>query len=109
MNKWIAGAALVCAGAALIVAQPQSKDVPRSAAATDSKTARAFVNQYCVNCHNTRAPQPVSHPVDLEKANLDNLLANAETWERVLHKLSVRAMPPQNMARPQEAEYVAFT
>ncbi|PYS35612.1 MAG: hypothetical protein DMG14_26610, partial [Acidobacteria bacterium] len=29
--------------------------------------------------------------------------------ERVLRKLSVRAMPPQGMAHPQEADYVAFT
>ena len=47
--------------------------------------------------------------MDLEKANLDNVLADAETWERVLRKLSVRAMPPQNMPHPQEADYVGFT
>ena len=37
------------------------------------------------------------------------MLADAETWERVLRKLSVRAMPPQNVPRPQEADYVGFT
>jgi hypothetical protein len=52
---------------------------------------------------------PAADPVDLEKPSLDNLVANAATWERVLRKLSVRAMPPQNMKRPAEAEYVAFT
>jgi hypothetical protein len=45
----------------------------------------------------------------LEKANFDDLLSNAGTWERVLRKLSVRAMPPQGMPRPPEAEYAAFT
>jgi hypothetical protein len=47
--------------------------------------------------------------VDLEKASLDDVLSSAATWERVLRKLSVRAMPPQGMKRPQEAEYTAFT
>src|SRR5688500_5264219 len=30
-------------------------------------------------------------------------------WERVLRKLSVRAMPPQGMPHPKETEYVAVT
>jgi hypothetical protein len=47
--------------------------------------------------------------VNLEKASFDDLLSHAGTWERVLRKLSVRAMPPQGMPRPPEAEYAAFT
>src|SRR5688572_24840391 len=113
MTKWIASAAALCAGTALMLAQaPAPKAVAPSAAAAqagNAKTHRAFVNQYCVSCHSTKAPQPTSHPVDLEKASLDNVLADAETWERVLRKLSVRAMPPSNMPHPPEAEYVGFT
>src|SRR6478672_10181746 len=114
MKKWIASAATICAGTALMLAQAPT--APKSAATTaalaaqaDSGTSRAFLNQYCVTCHNTKTPQPAAHPVDLEKASLDNVLADAETWERVLRKLSVRAMPPQNMPHPQEADYAAFT
>src|SRR5262249_5405094 len=44
-----------------------------------------------------------------EKASLDDVVTDADTWERVLRKLSVRAMPPQNMPHPPEAEYAAFT
>jgi hypothetical protein len=47
--------------------------------------------------------------VDLEKASLDDVVANADTWERVLRKLSVRAMPPQGVPHPQEADYTGFT
>jgi hypothetical protein len=78
-------------------------------AAGDAKTHRAFVTQYCVGCHNTRNPQPASNPVDLEKASLDNVVTDAATWERVLRKLSVRAMPPQGARHPEESEYVGFT
>jgi mono/diheme cytochrome c family protein len=75
----------------------------------DATKYQAWVKQYCVGCHNSRAPQPANDPVNLETAKLDNLLPQAATWERVLRKLSVRAMPPQNMPHPPEAEYVAFT
>jgi hypothetical protein len=71
-------------------------------------TSRAFLNKNCVTCHNKKNPLPGDHPVNLE-AGFDDLTANAETWERVLRKLSVRAMPPPGMPRPTEAEYAAFT
>jgi len=92
------------------VMQAQSQPAsPLAQTNSGAKTSRTFLNQYCVSCHNTKSPQPVAHPVDLEKASLDNVLTDAETWERVLRKLSVRAMPPQNMPHPQETDYVAFT
>src|SRR5262245_62514223 len=139
MTKFIATAAIACASAAVLLGQAgtaarsqapwatvaEGVAGPRSATATarilertpplqaapaaDAKIYRAFVNKYCVGCHNSRNAQPPSEPVDLEKASLDDVLSGAATWERVLRKLSVRAMPPQNMPRPQETEYTAFT
>src|SRR5262245_18417445 len=124
MTKLIATAAAAVAGTAVLLAQttpatrPQAPATPKTAATTavaaqtstgDAKTYRAFVNKYCINCHNSRNAQPASDPLDLEKANLEDVLSSAAAWERVLHKLSVRAMPPQNMPRPQEAEYAEFT
>ena len=47
--------------------------------------------------------------MNLETANLDDVSASAATWERVLRKLSVRAMPPQGVPHPSEADYQAFT
>ena len=64
------------------------------------------MKQYCVGCHNTRNPLPANDPVNLETASLDDVLPHAATWERVLRKLSVRAMPPQGMPHPTRAEYV---
>jgi mono/diheme cytochrome c family protein len=96
---------------ATIVAQSAApaRQAPSAAAPTDAATYRAWVNKYCVGCHNTRNPQPGNDPVNLESASLDNLLPHAATWERVLRKLSVRAMPPQGVPHPAEPEYVAFT
>ncbi len=70
---------------------------------------RALVDKYCVSCHNKRTAFPGDDPVNLESAGFDDLLGHAGTWERVLQKLSVRAMPPQGMPRPTETEYAGFT
>jgi len=101
MTKLVATAAIAWAGAAVLLAQSvTTAQAPAATAAVaaqaaDAKTYRASINQYCVGCHNSRSAQPASHPVDLEKASLDDVVADAATWERVLRKLSVRAMPPQ--------------
>jgi hypothetical protein len=62
-----------------------------------------MLKQYCFACHSSKSPQPGNDPVNLEVASLDNLLPHAATWERVLRKLSVRAMPPQGTPHPAEA------
>jgi hypothetical protein len=75
----------------------------------DAAKHKAWLKQYCVACHNEKNPLPANDPLKLDTANLDDVVADATTWERVLRKLSVRAMPPDNMKRPPEAEYQAFT
>ena len=91
-------------GASLIAQTPSA-----GSASADAAKHRALVNKYCVSCHNARTANPAEGPVNLEGAAFDDLLGNAGTWERVLRKLSVRAMPPPGMPRPSEAEYAAFT
>jgi hypothetical protein len=98
------GAALLAQSSPVPASRPASAPVP-----TSNADQRAWLDKYCVGCHNTRNPQPANDPVNLETASVDNLLAHAGTWERVLRKLSVRAMPPQGMPRPGEAEYATFT
>jgi hypothetical protein len=90
---------------------PLGPGKPDTASAAPAQAAKhqAWVKQHCVGCHNTRSPQPANNPVNLETASLDDLLPHAATWERVLRKLSVRAMPPPPLPHPPEAEYVAFT
>src|SRR5690242_10913644 len=112
MKRFVATAAIVWVGAAVLVAQTapgRLKPAPAAKGAAAAKSGvsslsrtstgdaahyQAWVKQYCVTCHNTRTPQPANDPVNLETASVDDLLKNAATWERVLRKLSVRAMPP---------------
>jgi hypothetical protein len=102
-----AAAALWIATAALIAQSPSSLPPEGGSHAGPSATTaarqREWLDKYCVGCHNTRNPQPANDPVNLETASVDNLLAHAGTWERVLRKLSVRAMPPQPGNEPATA------
>ena len=132
MKRALITAALVCAGAAVLPAQPPavSKAEPRATparaqaspsaarlgpgpavSAVESAPAkyRVWLNQHCVSCHNSRTKSPAEDPINLESASLDDVVSSAATWERVLRKLAVRAMPPQGVKHPAEPEYAAFT
>ena len=140
MNRLLVSAALMCVGAAVLLAQSgsparaQSGTTPRAPSspaarapsgtlpavqsvpsaspqspAADAAKQRAWLNQYCVGCHNSRTKSPAEDPVNLEAASVDDVLSSAATWERVLRKLNVRAMPPQGVPHPKEPEYAAFT
>jgi mono/diheme cytochrome c family protein len=92
-----------------ILAAPFSAVIAQAAPPSpDAAQYRTLLNKYCVSCHSKKSLLPADHPVNLE-APFDDLLSNADSWERVLRKLSVRAMPPPGMPRPTEAEYAGFT
>ena len=110
MKRALVSAALVWASAAALLAQSATGVTAQSPSPSAVRAQhRAWLNQYCVGCHNSRTASPAHDPVNLESASLDDLLPHAATWERVLRKLSVRAMPPQGMPHPNESEYAAFT
>ncbi|HEX4123534.1 MAG TPA: DUF1587 domain-containing protein, partial [Tepidisphaeraceae bacterium] len=95
--------------AAQTVSTPSKAGTRAPGTTAEADQSRAFVNKYCIACHSKRSANPGDAPVNLEAATFDDLLGHAETWERVLRKLSVRAMPPPGLPRPSEAEYAAFT
>jgi mono/diheme cytochrome c family protein len=87
-------------------AQPRAK---ADASSIDSPVAyHAMVTKYCVGCHNTRNPLPAGAPLALDKANFADPGADAATWERVVKKLGVGAMPPQGSPTPGAAELAKF-
>ena len=63
---------------------------------------RAVLNQYCVTCHSDKLH---TAGLSLEQADVDHPAGNPEIWEKVLHKLRSREMPPVRMPRPDEATY----
>jgi mono/diheme cytochrome c family protein len=84
---------------------------PRRDAAAGLETPAAFqpmVTRYCVGCHNARNALPAGAPLALDTANLADPGADAATWERVVRKLGVGAMPPQGAPTPGEEELARF-
>ena len=66
---------------------------------------RELLNRYCVTCHNERLQ---TAQLTLDTADVENVGANGDLWERVVRKLRARAMPPVGMPRPDEASYSAL-
>ena len=60
---------------------------------------QATVQRYCVSCHNQRLK---TGGLALDTLDITNVRSNAETWEQVVRKLRVGAMPPHGARRPDQ-------
>src|SRR2546428_333204 len=67
---------------------------------------RAFLNQYCVTCHNEKAKVA---GLMLEKLDIEHAGQNAEPWKKVFRKLRTGMMPPSGARRPDRATIDGFT
>ena len=63
------------------------------------------VENYCVDCHNA---QLKTAGLSLEKVSSDNIGPQAETLEKVLHKLRAGEMPPPDNPAPEPADRAAL-
>lgn len=70
--------------------------------ASGPKLLGAFVERYCVNCHNgdEKAAGLALDGIDTEAVD-----RQPEVWEKVIRKLVTRQMPPPSVTRPEESEY----
>ena len=76
----------------------------QAAAPSTVESSRAFLDQYCVTCHN---PQLRTGKLALDTLDLGDVWAEAAVWEKVVRKLRTGAMPPAGRPRPDEATYDA--
>jgi hypothetical protein len=67
--------------------------------------AAATLSQYCLTCHSQKVH---SAGVVLAVADLSDVPARAEIWEKVIRKLRTKAMPPAGAPRPDQAGYDAL-
>src|SRR5215469_14791045 len=58
---------------------------------------KPVLDQYCITCHNDKLR---TGGLSLQSMDLADIPKGAETWEKVIRKLRVGAMPPQGMPRP---------
>jgi mono/diheme cytochrome c family protein len=129
MNKVLCAAALVFVAALASPAGQGQPVSPKPAAKAEPKPAaiaavspkpqadvtadapiahQAMMNKYCVGCHNQRNALPAGAPLALDAANLADPGAEAATWERVVRKLGVGAMPPLGSPTPGPAVLAQF-
>ncbi len=100
-----AKALLAAACAALLAFCLQPTHAQQSAGKQAPSPHRALVDRYCVGCHNDRLK---TGGLTLQTADLNDVPAGAETWEKVIRKLRVGAMPPQGMPRPDQQAIDGF-
>jgi mono/diheme cytochrome c family protein len=113
MKKVFLAAALtlVSVGASAGGRSPQTAPKVSTTTAPTAATPASYqemLNRYCVNCHNQKAQIPAGAPLALDKANLKDPGADAAVWEKVVRKIGVGAMPPQNSPTPGAAELNKF-
>jgi hypothetical protein len=87
------------------VGRQSSPARPTAAAATAAPDA-AFLQQYCLTCHSTRAK---SGGVVLEGLDPASVAGHAEIWEKVVRKLRTGMMPPDGAPKPTDAVRETFT
>ena len=88
---------------AVPAAQPSQAQTP--VPATLAVQPRALLDQYCVPCHNERLK---TAGLMLDQADVQEIGADAEIWEKVIRKLRANAMPPAGRPRPDAATSRAF-
>src|SRR4051794_11007108 len=90
--------ALTAPAATKPAAQGSPSAAPRPTAPTAAQAPDpTLFKTYCIGCHNERAKVG---GLALDALNLDDVAANAETFEKVVLKLKTGLMPPSGTPRP---------
>jgi len=84
----------------LIVAASLAIDCP----AQEPSPLPQFIQSNCLDCHDRETKTGGLALDDVLRAGLDR---NAPVWEKVVHKLTSRQMPPPEAPRPKDRDYDA--
>ncbi|HVG69914.1 MAG TPA: DUF1592 domain-containing protein [Vicinamibacterales bacterium] len=106
MNRILSCVAAVFIATSVGVAgrqQAASAPAPARPAATPDA---AFVKQYCIGCHNSRAN---AGGLALDTLNPLKVDSHAEAWEKVVRKLRTGTMPPDGAPKPAAMARQTFT
>ncbi len=64
-----------------------------------------MLDKYCVRCHNDIE---FKGKTSFEALNLDDLHADAKTWEGIARKLRLGSMPPRDVDQPERQQVMKF-
>src|SRR5258705_3251190 len=89
----------------IVMAAPPPPQQPSGSSPAPAMPPRALLDKYCVTCHSEKLR---TGGLTLQAADVTNPPADAQTWENVVLKLRVGAMPPQGMPRPDKPVLDSF-
>ena len=72
---------------------------------TDANEHQLLLERYCITCHNE---QLQTAGLNLNSLDISDVAAHPEVWEKVVHRLRSRTMPPARRPRPDEHAYTAL-
>src|SRR5262245_41752091 len=98
MRGAILAAGVLCALTA--VPLNGARQAPAAAGSVEAAAQAAVVQRYCGSCHSQARH---SGDVVLERINLSDVSASAQTLEKVVRKLRSGTMPPPGAPRPDPA------
>ncbi|MBX5461708.1 MAG: DUF1592 domain-containing protein [Steroidobacteraceae bacterium] len=115
-NRWctpltavllLAGAALASSAAPPVAAAPSNSgsETPAAAAAHSAPPQWEQLKERCTACHNAT---DWAGGVAFDVMSLDDLHADAETWEKAIRKLRGHLMPPPGEPQPDQQTIDAF-
>ncbi len=82
---------------------PESAQPAAKAVVPAIEQYRIVFRQYCISCHNTKLR---TAGLALDTLNIEDVTADAATWEKVLSKLRSGSMPPPGRPAPDERKRV---
>ena len=90
--------------------EPESAVRPLAAPAVEAAAAEheSLLQRYCITCHNERLADRGTVPIELRTADLADVPATADVWEKVVRKLRTGTMPPLGRPRPDDAAVDGF-
>jgi hypothetical protein len=91
---------------ALAQQSAQRQTAPLRVDSTKAWSRRELIDTYCVTCHNERLR---TGGLTLNQIDTADVGRDAETWEKVLHKLRSGQMPPPRAPQPDQAAIIGFT
>jgi mono/diheme cytochrome c family protein len=90
---------------ALIPAEARRQAPAATANSSQKSPERAFLDTYCVGCHNARLK---SGDLQLDSFDVDRVLEHAETGEKIILRLRAGMMPPAGARRPDAKALSTF-
>jgi mono/diheme cytochrome c family protein len=88
------------------VAHAGGQQAPPTSGTRLTSESRALVDQYCITCHNQRLR---TAGLALDAADLSDVPAHAEVWEKVIRRVEAGMMPPAGAPRPDASARRALT